>query len=55
MSIEGISLENFSSVPKTDINSTKTQRQRHALFQSFLSDDSTQDSATTTAHIKHLI
>ena len=55
MSIEGIVLENFSALKKADINSTTPSRQRHALFHSFLSDDSKQDVATTTAHIKHLI
>ena len=55
MSIEGISLESFSSLPKTDINSTTPSRQLHAVFHSFLSDDIKQDSATTTAYSKCLI
>ena len=55
MSIEGISLEMFGALPKTDTNSTTRSRQRHALFHSFLSDDSKQDSDTTTAHSKRLI
>ena len=54
MSIDGISLEHFSALPKTDINSTTPSLQRHAVFHSFLSDDSKQDYATTTAHIKRL-
>ena len=55
MSIEGIELEHLSAAPKEDINSTTPSRQRHAVFHSFLSDDSKQDAATTTAHIKQLI
>ena len=55
VSIEGIALENFSAEPKADINSTTPSRPRHAVFHSFLSDDSKQDAATTTAHIKWLI
>ena len=55
MSIEVIALEHFSVVPKTDINSTTPSSQRHALFHSFLSDDSKQYAATTTAHRKSLI
>ena len=34
--IEGISLEMFIALPKTDINSTTPSRQRHAVFHSFL-------------------
>ena len=48
MPIEGIALEHFSAVPKTDINSTTPSCQRHAVFHSFLSDDRKQDSDTTT-------
>ena len=55
MTIEGIPLEHFSTLPKTDINSTTPPRQRHAVFHSFLSDDRKQDSDTTTAHRKRLI
>ena len=55
MSIEIIALENFSALPKSDINSTTTSRQLHALFRSFSSDDSKQDAATTTVHSKILI
>ena len=55
MSIQGISLEHFSATPKIDINSTTPSRQRHAVFHSFLSDNSKQDAATTTAHSKILI
>ena len=38
-----------------DINSSTLSRQQHAVFHSFLSDDSKQDAATTTAHSKRLI
>ena len=55
MSIEGIVLEHFNVLPKTDINSTTPSRQIHAVFHSFLSDDSKQDAATTTAPSKRLI
>ena len=55
MYIEGISLESFSALPKNDINSTTPSRQRHAVFHSFLSDDSKQDAATTNAHSKRFI
>ena len=55
MSIEGIALENFSASPQEDINSTTPLRPRHAVFHSFLSDDSKQDAATTTAQRKQLI
>ena len=40
VSIEGILLEHFIELPKTYINSTTPSRQRHAVFHSFLSDDS---------------
>ena len=40
MSIDGIALEHFSALIKSDINSTTPSRQRHAVFNSFLSDDS---------------
>ena len=55
MSIEGIALEHFSAAPQTDNNSSTLSRPRHAVFHSFLSDDSKQDAATTTAHSKLLI
>ena len=55
MSIEGIALEHFSSEPQTDINSSTLSRPQNAVFHSFLSDDSKQDAATTTAHSKRLI
>ena len=55
MSIDGIALEHFSALPKADINSTKLSNQHHAVFYSFLSDNSTHDAATTTAHSNRLI
>ena len=55
MSIEGIALEHFSAAPQEDINSTTPSRPRHAVFHSFLSDNSKQNAATTTAHSKLLI
>ena len=55
VSIEGIALEHFSTAPQADINSSTLSRPRHAVFHSFLSDDSKQDATTTTAHSKRLI
>ena len=55
VSIEGITLEHFSASPQADINSSSLPCPRRALFHSFLSDDSKQDSATTTAHSKRLV
>ena len=53
MSIEVIALEHFSSLPKSDSNTTTPSR--HAVLHSFLSDDSKQDDATNIAHSKRLI
>ena len=55
MSIEGIALEHFSELPQANINSTTPSRQRNAVFNYLLSDDSKQDATTSTAHIKSLI
>ena len=55
MCIEGIALENFSALPKIEINSSTKPCPCHAVFHSFLSDDSKQYSATTTAQIKRFI
>ena len=55
MSIEGIKLEHFSAAPQADINSTTRSRPCHAVFHSFLSDDSKHDATTTTEHNKQLI
>ena len=49
VSIEGIALVHFSAAPHADINSTTISRPRHAVFHSFLSDNSKQNAATTTA------
>ena len=48
-------MEHFSALPITDINSTTPSHQFHAVFHSFLSNDSNQDAANTTTHIKRLI
>ena len=55
MSIYGIALENFSVLHKADIKSSTISRQRHAVFQSFLSKDRKQNAATNTAQSKRLI
>ena len=55
MSIEGIELKYFSAAPQANINSSTLSRPRNAVFHYFLSDDSKQDAATTTAHSKRLI
>ena len=55
MSIESITLEHFSALPKADIKPSTISRQHYAVFNSFLSDDSRQDAATTNAHRKRLI
>ena len=55
VSIEGIALEHFSSLPKSYANSTTPSHQRRVVFHSSLSDDSKQDAATTTAHSKRFI
>ena len=48
-------MEYFSEPTHTEIEGTPQARKSHAVFHSFLSDDSKQDSATTTAHRKHII
>ena len=55
MYIEGISLENFSALPQTEINSSTEPCPQHAVFHSFLLDDIKQDAATTTSHRNLLI
>ena len=55
VSIEGIILEHFSALPQTEINSSTKLCLRNAVFHYFLSDDSKQDAATTTAHSNRLI
>ena len=48
-------MEHFSAAPQAGINSSTLSRPRHAVFHSFLSDDSKKDAVTTTAHTKRLI
>ena len=55
LSIEGISLEHFSALPNSDINSNTPSLQRHAVYHYFLSDGSKQDATTTITHSKRLI
>ena len=55
MPIEGIALKHFSASPQADINSSTLSRPRHAVFHSFLTDNSKQYASTTTAHRKLLI
>ena len=55
MHIEGIALENFSELPKSDINSTTPSHQRRTVFHYFVSDDSNQDADNNTAQRKPLI
>ena len=55
MYIEGISLECFCALPQKEINSSTKPCPRHGVFHYFLSDDSKQDAANTTAHSKRLI
>ena len=55
VSIECIVLEHFSALPQTDINSSTKPCPRHAVFHSFLSDDSKQYADTTTSHNNRLI
>ena len=46
MSTEVIELEHFNAVPQADINSSTPSRQRHAVFHSFISENSKQDYDT---------
>ena len=55
MSIEGISLENFSATTHTETSLTPQARTCHAVFHSFLYDDSKQNSATTITRSKRII
>ena len=48
-------MEHFSVAQQVDINSSTLSRPRHAVFHSFLSEDTKQDAATTTEHRKRLI
>ena len=55
MSIEGIAQEHFNALSQTEINKPTTSCTRHALFYYYLSDDSKQYAAITTAKSKCLI
>ena len=55
MSIEVISLEHFSVLPQTEINSSTKPCPRHGVFCYFLSDGIKQYYAATTAHNQRLI
>ena len=55
VSIEVISLETFSALPQTEINSSTKICPRHKVFHYFLSDDSKQDGSTTATHSKRFI
>ena len=50
MSIEGIVLEKLSALPHKEMKSFTKACLRHAVFHSFLSDDSKQYVATTTKY-----
>ena len=55
VSIEGIALENFSTLPSSGINISTKSCPRHAVFKYFLSDNIEQDAVTTTPYSKRLI
>ena len=55
VSIEGILLGHFSAPTHTETSGTPQECTRHAVFHSFFSSDSKQDSVTTTAHSKRII
>ena len=55
MSIEDFALEHFSALSEKRINASAISCPRHAVFNSFLSDDSKQYDATTNSHSKRLI
>ena len=55
MSIEGIALENFSTLTKTEIDSSTKPCPRHVVFRYFFQIYSKQDAATTTGNRKRLI
>ena len=54
MSIEGISLDQFSSTTQTEILSELESRTRCAMFHSSLYYDIKQDADTTDAHKRHI-
>ena len=53
--IEGIVLEHSSALPDTGINASTKWCPLHAVFHSFLSNDSKQDTVTTNVHRKNII
>ena len=55
MSIDGIALENFSTLPNSGINASTKSCPRHTVFHYFLSDDRKQDATTNTSYIKIFI
>ena len=55
MSIEDIVFEPVSAPTQKETAKIPQARTWHAVFHSFLSNYSKQDSDTTTAHIKHII
>ena len=55
MSIEGVALGPFSTLPQTEINESTKSFQHHAVLHYFLSDDSKQDADTTTSYSKSFI
>ena len=55
VSIEGISMEHFSALPDTGMNSSTKSCPRNSVFHYFLLDDSKQDAYTTTSHINCFI
>ena len=55
MSIEGADLEHFSSTDQETSSSYLHILIRHAMFHSFLSDNSKQEANTTSAYSKRII
>ena len=55
VSIEGITLEHFNSLPQKEINTSTKPCPCNELFHFVLLDDSKQDDATTNEHRKRFI
>ena len=55
MYIEGITLEHFSDLQQPTSFLVSCDLSRHAVFHSFLYDDSKQGSVTTTAHSERIV
>ena len=53
--MEGIALEHFKPELVNALINEENDEAIHAVFHSFLSDDSKQDGATCAAHSKHII